>query len=85
MDTQIETGPTGRRLLPLTVAGAEGPAAAGRPGGNPGLSAASAAGLAGDSRAGLAGDSGAGNGHVAGGVFVGSVSVPGGTPGGGPA
>jgi radical SAM family uncharacterized protein len=34
MDTQIETGPSGRRLLPLAVAGAPAPAAA--PGAGPG-------------------------------------------------
>ncbi|HEU5421013.1 MAG TPA: TIGR03960 family B12-binding radical SAM protein [Streptosporangiaceae bacterium] len=70
MDTQIETGPTGRRLLPLTVAGeAAAPGTGSEPGGG------SAPGR----------DSGAGNGNAAAGVFVSSVSVPGGTSAGGPA
>jgi radical SAM family uncharacterized protein len=36
MDTQIETGPTGRRLLPLAVAGQPGPGAGLPDGGGPG-------------------------------------------------
>ena len=80
MDTQIEAGPTGRRLLPLTVAGApDSPASGGSPG-----SGGSPAGHSGsDAVSESAADSAAGNGTVTGGVFVGSVSVPGGTAAGG--